>query len=95
MSGIIFEQNSCNQKYRFMTKIILRVGALFFFISIIIFSQKNMDVVDILIKSFSLAIVFTILLSGIVLIFARASNKGVYNNKHETNQNENEKLTNG
>lgn len=76
-----------------MTKIIIRVGALFFFISIIIFSQKNMDLIDILIKSLSLAILVTILISAIALIFVRASNKGTSSSKENTNQNE--KLTDG
>lgn len=58
-----------------MNKIILNVGLLIFCISIIIFSQQGMLVEDILLKSFIIFFVATLMLTVIALTFIRAINK--------------------
>lgn len=58
-----------------MNKIILNVGLLIFFISIIIFSQQGMLVEDVLLKSFIIFIVATLMLTVLALSFIRAINK--------------------
>jgi hypothetical protein len=58
-----------------MNKIILNVGLLIFFISIIIFSQQGMLVEDILLKSFIIFFVATLMLTILALSFIRAINK--------------------
>jgi len=58
-----------------MNKIILNVGLLIFFISIIIFSQQGMLVEDVLIKSFVIFFVATLMLTILALSFIRAINK--------------------
>lgn len=58
-----------------MNKIILNVGLLIFFISIIIFSQQGMLVEDILLKSFIIFFVATLMLTVLALSFIKAINK--------------------
>ncbi len=58
-----------------MNKIILNIGLLIFFISIIIFSQQGMLVEDILIKSFIIFFIATVLLAILALTFIKAINK--------------------
>ncbi len=58
-----------------MNKIILNIGLLIFFLSIIIFSQQGMLVEDILLKSFIIFFVATLMLTVLALSFIRAINK--------------------
>lgn len=58
-----------------MNKIILNVGLLIFFLSIIIFSQQGMLVEDVLLKSFIIFFVATLMLTILALSFIRAINK--------------------
>jgi hypothetical protein len=58
-----------------MNKIILNVGLLIFFISLIIFSQQGMLVEDVLLKSFIIFFVATLMLTVLALFFIRAINK--------------------
>ena len=58
-----------------MNKIILNVGLLIFFLSIILFSQQGMLVEDVLIKSFIIFFVATLMLTILALSFIRAINK--------------------
>ncbi len=58
-----------------MQKIILNVGLLIFFISVIIFSQQGMLVKDVLIKSFIIFFVATLMLTILALTFIKAINK--------------------
>ncbi|MBK8945032.1 MAG: hypothetical protein IPM32_07120 [Ignavibacteriae bacterium] len=58
-----------------MNKIILNIGLLLFFISIIIFSQQGMLVEDILVRSFIIFFVATLLLTILALTFIKAINK--------------------
>ncbi len=58
-----------------MNKIILNIGLLLFFISLIIFSQQGMLVEDILLRSFIIFFVATFMLTVLALSFIRAINK--------------------
>ena len=58
-----------------MNKIILNIGLLLFFLSIIIFSQQGMLVEDVLIKSFIIFFTSTLILTVLALSFIRAINK--------------------
>ena len=58
-----------------MNKIILNVGLLLFFLSLIIFSQQGMLVEDVLIKSFVIFFTSTLMLTVLALSFIRAINK--------------------
>ena len=58
-----------------MQKIILNVGLLIFFISVIIFSQQGMLVKDVLIKSFIIFFIATLMLTILALTFIKAINK--------------------
>ena len=58
-----------------MNKIILHIGLLMFFISIIIFSQQGMLVQDVLLRSFIIFFVATLMLTILALSFIRAINK--------------------
>ena len=58
-----------------MNKIILNVGLLIFFLSIIIFSQQGMLIEDVLLKSFVIFFVATLMLTVLALSFIRAINK--------------------
>ena len=58
-----------------MKKIIFNVGLLVFFISLIVFSQQGMLIQDILIKSFIIFFVVTLMLTILALAFIRAVNK--------------------
>lgn len=58
-----------------MNKIILNIGLLIFFLSIIVFSQQGMLVEDVLLKSFIIFFVATLMLTVLALAFIRAINK--------------------
>lgn len=58
-----------------MNKIILHFGLLVFFLSIIFFSQRGMPLEDVIIKSFVIFIVLTIMLNVVAIIFIRSINK--------------------
>lgn len=58
-----------------MNKIILNVGLLLFFLSLIVFSQQGMLVEDVLLKSFIIFFVATVMLTILALFFIRAINK--------------------
>lgn len=58
-----------------MNKIVLNIGLLIFFLSVIFFSQRGMELSEILLKSFIIFIVLTILLNIIALIVIRTINK--------------------
>lgn len=58
-----------------MNKIIVQIGLLVFFISVIFFVQKNLAIQDILIRSLVLFVASTIMLSLLYLVFVRSINK--------------------
>jgi hypothetical protein len=69
-----------------MNKIILNIGLLSFFLSIIYFSQRGLGLEDIFVRSFAVFIILTILLGILALTFLKAINK--------TSQKKNENLAN-
>lgn len=58
-----------------MNKIVLNIGLLSFFLAIIYFSQRGMSMEDVIVRSFAVFIVLTILLGILALIFLKAINK--------------------
>ncbi len=58
-----------------MNKIILNVGLLSFFLAIIYFSQRGLLVEDVILRSFAVFIIITILLGILALAFLKAINK--------------------
>ena len=58
-----------------MNKIILNIGLLVFFLSLIVFSRQNMLAEEILLKSFIIFFLVTLMLSIITLFLIRAINK--------------------
>ncbi len=58
-----------------MNKIVLNIGLLIFFLSIIFFSQRGLAVEDILIRSLIIFVISTIMLSILMLIFVKSINK--------------------
>lgn len=58
-----------------MNKIVLNIGLLIFFISIIFFSQRGIGLQDTLIRSLVIFVVSTIMLGLLVLIFVKSINK--------------------
>ena len=62
-----------------MNKIVLQFGLLFFFFSIIFFTQRGMEFDKILLNSFLVFIILTTMLSIIVIGLIRAINKNSFN----------------
>ncbi|HRI47116.1 MAG: hypothetical protein KF721_04310 [Ignavibacteriaceae bacterium] len=58
-----------------MNKIILHFGLLVFFLSVIFFSQRGMSLEDVLLKSFVIFIVLTVMLNIVAILFIRSVNK--------------------
>lgn len=58
-----------------MNKIILNVGLLSFFLSIIYFSQRGLSLEDVVLRSFAVFIIITLLLGILALTFLKAINK--------------------
>ena len=62
-----------------MNKIVLQFGLLFFFFSIIYFTQRGMEFDKILMNSFLVFIILTTMLSLIVIGLIKAINKNSFN----------------
>ncbi len=58
-----------------MNKIIIRIGALFFFLSLIFFSQLGLPIIDIVVRSFIVFIFTCIVTSLIMLLLIKAASK--------------------
>jgi multisubunit Na+/H+ antiporter MnhC subunit len=58
-----------------MNKIVIRFGLLAFFLAVIYFTQREMSVSDVLLRSFVLFLVITVMVSIFVLAFMKAINK--------------------
>ncbi len=58
-----------------MNKIVLQFGLLVFFISIIFFSQKGFEILDVIVRSLTIFTVVTIMLSILALAFIKAINR--------------------
>jgi len=74
-----------------MNKIILNLGLLFFFFSVIFFAQRQLSVFDVLIKSFVVFFFITLVLTILSLIFIKSINKKALNKSHELTENLSEK----
>lgn len=70
-----------------MNKIILQFGLLVFFLAVIFFSQRGIPFQDILIKSFMIFIVLTIMLSIAAIMFMKSINKSSIEKNKELSQN--------
>ena len=58
-----------------MNKIVLNFGLLVFFISIIVYSQQGLQIEDVLLRSFIIFILVTVMLSILAIAFLKAINR--------------------
>ncbi len=58
-----------------MNKIIVRIGALFFFLSLIFFNQLGLPIIDVLVRSFVVFVFVCIITTLIVLLLIKAASK--------------------
>lgn len=58
-----------------MNKILLQIGLLFFFLSLIFFSQLGLPVIDVIVRSFIVFMAIMVMSSVLTLIFIKAVNK--------------------
>ncbi len=70
-----------------MNKIILQFGLLSFFVSIIIFSQQGLQLQDVLVRSFVVFVILTIMMSILVIVFIRFINKTSFDKQKEISDN--------
>lgn len=70
-----------------MNKIVLYFGLLVFCISIVIFSQQGLQIFDVLIRSFAVFVVVTIMLSILAIAFLKAINKASMEKDKHYNEN--------
>ncbi|MCF6270934.1 MAG: hypothetical protein L3J41_14550 [Melioribacteraceae bacterium] len=70
-----------------MNKIVMNVGMLFFFLSIIFFSQMNLSLVDVLIRSFAIFLFLTSMLGVLAIVFIRSINKKTFEKGNELSEN--------
>ena len=70
-----------------MNKIVMNVGMLFFFLSIIFFSQMNLSLVDVLIRSFAIFLFLTSMLGVLAIVFIRSINKKTFEKGNELAEN--------
>jgi hypothetical protein len=70
-----------------MNKIVMNVGMLFFFLSIIFFTQMNLSLIDIFIRSFAVFIFLTSMLGILALVLIRSINKKSFEKGNEFSEN--------
>ncbi|NCS90395.1 MAG: hypothetical protein AUK34_05420 [Ignavibacteria bacterium CG2_30_36_16] len=70
-----------------MNKIILQFGLLVFFLAVIFFSQRGIPLQDILLKSFLIFIVLTVMLSIAAIVFMKSINKSSLDKSKELTEN--------
>ncbi len=58
-----------------MNKILLQIGLLFFFLSLVFFSQLGLPIIDVIVRSFIIFVAMTVMLSLITIVFIRSINK--------------------
>ncbi len=61
-----------------MNKIVLNFGLLVFFLSMMFFSAQNLPVLDVLLRSFALFIVVTVMTAILVMVFFKSVGKAIY-----------------
>jgi membrane protein implicated in regulation of membrane protease activity len=74
-----------------MNKIILNIGLLFFFFSVIFFAQRQLPVIDVLFKSFAVFFFITLFLTILSIVFIKSINKKTLAKSHELKENLSEK----
>jgi len=74
-----------------MNKIILNIGMLFFFFSVIFFAQRQISVFDVLFKSFTVFFFITLSLTILSIVFIKSINKKALTKSHELKENLSEK----
>lgn len=78
-----------------MNKIVLRIGLLVFFLSVIFFSQRGLQVWEVLLKSFVVFVIVTIMVGVFAIAFMRAIKKNEDEKKaEEMNEEQNEEIKN-
>lgn len=75
------------KKGQIMNKIVLYFGLLVFFLSIIIFSQQNLQIHEVLLRATAIFIVITIMLSIMAIVFMKAINKASMDKEKHYNEN--------
>jgi hypothetical protein len=70
-----------------MNKIVIEIGLLIFFLSVIIFMQQGMELDTVLYRSIIIFIVVTVMISVLVITFIRAINKSFLRKEKFSNQN--------
>ncbi len=58
-----------------MNKLVLNIGLLSFFLAIIYFSQRGLAIEDVVIRSFAVFVILTVLIGILALLFLKAINK--------------------
>jgi FtsH-binding integral membrane protein len=58
-----------------MNKIVMSLGLLVFFISLIIYSQQGLDIVEVLKRSFAVFFVVTFMFTILAILFIKAINQ--------------------
>jgi hypothetical protein len=61
-----------------MNKIVLNIGLLAFFISLIIFSQQNIPLEDVFLRAFAIFVIVTLMTGILVIVFFKAVAKAMY-----------------
>ncbi len=61
-----------------MHKIVLNIGLLAFFISLIIFSQQNIPLMDVFFRAFAIFVIVTFMTGVLVIVFLKAVAKAMY-----------------
>lgn len=70
-----------------MNKIIMNLGLLFFFLAIIFFSQRELPLYDVLIRSFTVFIFLTVMLTILGIVFIRSINKRAISKTNDLSEN--------
>lgn len=70
-----------------MNKIVLDIGLLVFFLSIVIFAQEGLMLESVLIKSLLVFVIITIMLSILAITFVKAINKNIHKKEELLNNN--------
>lgn len=74
-----------------MNKIILNIGLLFFFLSVIFFAQREIPFYDVLFKSFAIFFFITLVLTILSIVFIKSINKKTLNKSQQLKENLSEK----
>lgn len=69
-----------------MNKIVMNVGMLSFFLSVIFFSQMHLPLIDVIIRSFVVFLFLTSMLSVLAIVFIRSINKKSSEKEHELSE---------